>query len=503
MKKIESLLLLSCRSPFLYDSKIYAPMANLYLKSYINQHLPEVNVVLGDDDYEIASEPVKDEGGNELKNAEGTIIRKHKLNENGHHVLDSKTESLFEKFDAIGLSIMTPQREEAHAILKSIKERWPEKIVIAGGPHVKHYVGDIIKADEPYDYLVPLDGEKVLTGILSGQTSKFPNRYMRTGIINGKNQILEDIEDPRILVDVMGKTDIANAPRPDRTSENAKKVIKNYNYRLGDRESTTMMTARGCPEHCKFCEDARTAVKWSSLENIKKELGDIKNMGYGGVYLFDDLFAIAKDKVEPICKELKKRNLIYRCNAQARYFTMWGEDFAKLLADTGCYEIAFGAETGSQKILDAIEKRTTIEMNYKTVEYANKNRIIVKAFILLGLPGEDEDTLKDTEKFIQYLISSNPNNDFGAYIFYPYKGTQLRDSLDRGEDIGLQMLVPEGVGTYCGGLESVIRTPKLTENDLLEFRDYLIKKYRPTSNKPVWDKFRDTHLASNVEYSKN
>ena len=65
------------------------------------------------------------------------------------------------------------------------------------------------------------------------------------------------------------------------------------------------------------------------------------------------------------------------------------------------------------------------------------------------------------------------------------------------------MLVPEGVGTYCGGLESVIRTPKLTENDLLEFRDYLIKKYRPTSNKPVWDKFRDTHLASNVEYSKN
>ena len=75
MKKIESLLLLSCRSPFLDDAKIYVPMANLYLKSYVNKYLPNINVTIGDDNYD-------------LSNPE-----------------------MFEPYDAIGLSIMTPQRE--------------------------------------------------------------------------------------------------------------------------------------------------------------------------------------------------------------------------------------------------------------------------------------------------------------------------------------------------------------------------------------------------------
>ena len=466
-KKLESLLLLSCRSPFLNDSKIYAPMANLYLKSYVEEELPDVKVTLGDDNYNI-------------NNSE-----------------------MFEPYDAIGISIMTPQREESLKILYSIKSKYPNKVVIAGGPHVKQYVGDILKNKEPYDWLVPLDGEKPLVGILKGETENFSHQYMRMGVRDGKHIITENLEDPRILTHIMSKEDIRNAPRPDRTSENSIKIIKNYHYRLGNRESTTMMSARGCPEQCAFCEDAMTPVKRSSLENLKLEMDDIKNLGYGGVYLFDDLFALSIKDSREIGEELQKRDLIYRCNAQARYFTKWGEEMAKMLADTGCYEIAFGAETGSQKILDNIHKRTTVEMNYKTIEYANKHGLIVKAFILIGLPGENLETLKETEKMIQYLMS-NPNNDFGAYIYYPYKGTQIRDRLDKGEDPGLEMLVEEGIGAYAtidGGSEVVIRTDELTGKQLSDFRDHLIQKYRPVSSEFEWDKLHDTHLKSKVEYN--
>lgn len=468
MKKIESLLLLSCRSPFLDDSKIYAPMANLYLKSFVNQYLPGVNVVLGDDGYNL-SDP-----------------------------------EYFKPYDCIGISIMTPQREEALKILHTIKGNYPEKVVIAGGPHVKNYIGNMVKSRETYDWLVPLDGERPLVGILQNNTERFSHRYTRIGVVTGKHVITEVLDDPRILVDIMSKEDIRNAPRPDRTSENAIQLIKNYHYRLGGRESTTAMSARGCPEHCSFCEDAMTPVKRSSLQNLGLEMDDIKNLGYGGVYLFDDLFALSVKDSGEIGGELKKRDLIYRCNSQARYFTKWGEDMAKMLADTGCYEIAFGAETGSQKILDNIHKRTTVEMNYKTIEYANKHGLIVKAFILLGLPGEDQQTLEETEKLIQFLMQSNSNNDFGPYIYYPYKGTQIRDSLDRGEDPGLEMLVSEGVGAYAtkeGGSESIIRTKSLSNEELLQFRNYLVQKYKPASNRFEWqDKFRDTHLESKVEY---
>lgn len=453
--KLENILLLSCRSPFLDDSKIYAPMANLYLKGYVNQHMPNVNVVLGDDNY------------------------------------DLNNPDMFLPYGAIGISIMTPQRKEAEAILNLIKTHFPEKKVIAGGPHVKHYIKEVIK--QPWDWVVPLDGEKPLVGILRGETKRFPNKYVRTSIWFEddfpRRIVMDDIADSRILVDVMSKQDIENAPRPDRTSENAKQVIKSYHYKLGDRESTTMMTARGCPEQCAFCEDAMTPVKRSGLINLSLEMDDIKSLGYQGVYLFDDLFALSVDKSGEIGKLLKDRDLIYRCNAQARYFTRWGENMAKMLAETGCYEIAFGAESGSQKILDNIRKRTTVEMNYKTIEWANKYGIIVKAFILIGLPGETKETLRETEKLVKYLME-NPKNDFGCYVFYPYKGTQARDALDRGEDIGLTMLVEEGLGAYgqSGGKTEggVLRTKALNSEQLIGFRDYLVNTYRPQSGKVMW-----------------
>jgi len=505
-KNIESILLLSCRSPFLNDSKIYSPMANLYLKSFINFNLPNVKVKLGSDNYGIAYEPMKDEKGNIARDFNGNEIMKLMFDKDGNYILDKETENLFESYDAIGISIMTPQKEEAHAILKSIKERWPEKIVIAGGPHVKHYVSDILKANEPYNYLVPLDGERALVGILSGKTDEFSHQYIRIGVKNGKHIITETVEDPRVINDILSKEDIRNAPRPDRTSEDAVKLLQEYNYRLGEREATTMMTARGCPEHCKFCEDAMTAVRRSSLENIKRELDDIVNLGYKAVYIYDDLFSLSLKEAEVICKELKKRDLAFRCNIQARYFTQWGEDFAKMFSDNGCYEVAFGAESGSQTILDNLEKRTTIEMNYKTVEYTGKYGIVNKAFILLGTPGETRKTLKETENFISFLVNypiqgkPNEKNDFGAYVFYPYKGTQIRDSLDRGEDIGLQMLSAEGIGAYS--LESIVSTAELSQNDLLEFRKHLIKTYRPDSDRHLWtDKFKETHHVRKVEYN--
>ena len=101
-KGLESILLLACRSPYLDDAKVYPPMGIMYLDAAIKRDLPNIKVEI-DDDYNLNSE-------------EGL--------------------EKFKDYDAIGVSIMTPQREEAHKILNAIKSRWPEKKMIAGGPHV-------------------------------------------------------------------------------------------------------------------------------------------------------------------------------------------------------------------------------------------------------------------------------------------------------------------------------------------------------------------------------
>jgi anaerobic magnesium-protoporphyrin IX monomethyl ester cyclase len=439
----KSLLLLSCRSPFLDDSKIYCPLANLYLKSYINKYLPDVSVTIGDDEYD--------------------------LNDLSH----------MEPFDAIGISVMTPQRQEAVALARAIKYRWPAKTVIVGGPHVRHYCHQLYE-ESSYDYLVPMDGERALVMILSGRATT------------------------RIVRDILTRDEVAAQPRPDRSSPNAIEVLRKYHYFLGEREATTMMTARGCPEQCTFCEDAMTQVRSSSLENIHDQLNDIVHLGYRGVYIFDDLFTMSIRKIRPICDQFSKFDLVYRCNAQARYFTKWGDEMAKLLAETGCYEIAFGAESGSQKIIDNIRKRCTIEQNYKTVEYAKKHGLIVKAFILIGLPGETWQTLKETESFIR----DSGCDDYQIAVYMPFKGTKIREAIDSEEPIDIS-LSPAGIDGEISGAYGIkggetayeVRTSELSTDDLKSFREYLVTTYRPNSHMQKWANkdrfFEQAHAIGN------
>ncbi|MEK6878487.1 MAG: radical SAM protein [Nanoarchaeota archaeon] len=422
------LALVSCRSPFVDDSKIYPPLGIMYLESIVQRELPRIETTLIDE-YDLANP------------------------------------SFFKPFDTIGVSIMTPQRKEALAILRAIKENYPEKTVIAGGPHALHYFQEI--EQEPWDFIVKRDGERDLIRILKKET---------------RERVLEDNIPSQILKQL---------PHPNR--KKWRKFLEGYNYSLGGKKSATMMTGRGCPEKCTFCEDSMTNIKWASPESIDQQVQDMTDLGYRAVYIFDDLFAISMKMIIPYLESMKKRGMIFRCNGQARYFTRNGEEMAKLLADHGCYEIAFGFESGSQKILDNVQKRTTVEQNYQSAEYARRNGIKVKGFMMLGLPGENKETIAETERFIR----DSGMDDFQLAIYYPYRGTQIRDNLDKGKDD--LYFEGEGLGAYGqkgGSTESVVRTSNLNSGELLKIRDRLVKKYKPDAHKTMWaeDQFFDTHL---------
>jgi len=434
LKMLEKLLMVSCRSSFLDDDKIYPPLGMLYLHQVLKENRPNIEVTITD--------------------------------EYNGPLFDFQVE----RTDMVGVSIMTPQSDEALKILHKVKQIDLNKKVIAGGPHCKHYADEIEK--EPWDHIVTDDGERAILEIVDGT-------------------------DRRIITDFIPAPEFKKyAVKPNRLDN--RDFLRGFNYILDGRDSTTAMFGKGCPERCTFCEDAMTAVKWTPLDKVTQELDDIVELGYRGVYIFDDIFAIALPKTRPIAEELKKRDIIYRCNAQARYFTKWGEDFAKMLRDTGCYEIAFGAETGSQKILDNIQKRTTVEMNYRTVQYAEKYGIVCKAFILLGLPGEDWDTLHETENFIR----DSGIDDFQCAVYMPYRGTQIRDAIDRGEvvDLTIEGDANAAYGIKGGETAYPVRTAALSSQDLKDFRNYLVNKYRPGSHQEKWkDKFFDTHLTGDME----
>lgn len=396
----------------------------------------------------------------------GLLYLKSYLNSRGIDVtiddnFDFKKPYLYSKYDLFGISAMTPQREVSNKFLNFCKDNFKADVVI-GGPHALYYLDDVKK--ERWDYIVPGDGFKSLLKIIQGTAN-------------------------RVESNPLTKQEWQQLPPPDRSSKEAIELLCRYNYKLQGVDSTTMLTAVGCNQKCKFCEAASTNVKRSSVENIKKELDDIVNLGYKGVYLFDDLFALSLKIAKPICEEIHKRKLIYRCNGQAKYFN---EEFAKMLKDTGCVEIAFGAESGSQQILDNINKGTTVKQNYKFVELCKKYDIFCKAFLMIGLPGETYETIACTEKFIK----DTQLDDFQLSVFYPYKGTIIRDEIEqKGKSSGIYF-EREGLGAYGqkgGSTEAVIRTETLSSRDLLRERDRLVNMYHPRSHKQKWT-FFDTHL---------
>jgi len=426
-------LLISLRSPFLDNDRVYPALANLYLRSAMNREGLETVVT---DDWDKIGDGMRE-------------------------------------FSHVGVSIMTPQRELATEFLKRSRFHTnPGTVFIAGGPHARHYTDELRGSD--WDYIVTHDGERVLPKIVKGEVKR------------------------RIVKDVITRKELDEMPRPDRLGE--AEYLRGYNYVLNGRDSTTMLTARGCPERCTFCEDAMTPVLRTPIEKVQQELDDIVLLGYSGVYIFDDIFALAPKVTEPICREMQKRDLVYRCNGQAR---MMSEPFMKMLSETGCAEIAFGAETGSQTILDNIDKRTTVKQNYDFVKWCHKYEVPVKLFILLGLPGENWETLRETEDFVNWAGAA----DVQVAVYYPYKGTQIRDAIDRRDSLVDLTFEGEGLGAYGqkgGESEYVVGTSVLTSGDLRAFRDHLVRKYRPKSHsQPLESQRKEEDCFFNAETYEN
>ena len=122
--------------------------------------------------------------------------------------------------------------------------------------------------------------------------------------------------------------------------------------------------------------------------------------------------------------------MAFRCFGHANTMT---EEFAGLLADSGCVEVAFGAESASQKILDIANKGTKVERIYEFIENVICTGMSVKAFFVIGLPGETEETFKETYDFIKrHRSECSYSFDFDLTVFFPYKGTLIGDAARNG-----------------------------------------------------------------------
>jgi len=345
-------------------------------------------------------------------------------------------------YDIIGISCQTPQSAQAYVICRFLKKEYPHITVMIGGPHATHYLDECKK--QPFDIIVCGDGERVFERLLTG-----------------------DMPQQRIYHDELTEAEMNSYPVPYRN----KMHLDRYDYNLGGTKATTLVNSRGCPMRCRFCESAGTKARWYSVEHFEEEIKGIADMGIRAVMIFDDLFALNIAKVKPYLEILKRHSMTFRCFGHAATMT---KEMAELLADSGCVEVGFGAESASQEILDTVDKKTTVAQMHDFVKNVTCAGMRVKGFFIIGLPGETEETFEKTHDFIKRYRSECPDTfDFDCTVFFPYKGTQIGDAARNGGGYDIRLregltwprIDSGGYGAYKkrrGAADIVIETQDLS-----------------------------------------
>jgi len=277
------------------------------------------------------------------------------------------------KPDIVGVTCMTPHMWVAKRVMSITREIWRNALIVVGGPHAT-IMPQTFEKDA--DVIVQGEGERAFDGLLAGYEN---------GISLPKMMSASPIED------------LDTVPFPDRT-------ILNPKYFAGHR--TTLIASRGCPFNCSFCQPTLrkifgNKVRWRSPDNVIKEMIECeRDYKIRHFEFMDDTFTANKKWAKEFCS-LKMASSLKSDFVILTRVNVVDEEVLKMLKDAGMIKICFGLESGSQKILDSLNKGVTIEQIKEAFVVCRKLHIKTHAFIMIGSIGETEETLKETRRLIK------------------------------------------------------------------------------------------------------
>ena len=192
--------------------------------------------------------------------------------------------------------------------------------------------------------------------------------------------------------------------------------------------SMNIVTTRGCPFHCNWCAKPIYGQVYNtrSPENVAKEMRWLKEtFAPDHLWFCDDIFGLKPGWIQQFADDVQRKNarIPFKCLSRADLLVKG--DTIPALARAGCTSTWMGAESGSQKILDAMEKGTTVEQIYESSRKLKENNIRVGFFLQFGYTGE---TKEDIEKTFQMVKDCLPD-EIGVSVSYPLPGTKFYENV--------------------------------------------------------------------------
>lgn len=310
----------------------------------------------------------------------------------------------------IGITATTILIDSALELAKIAKKKYPETKIIIGGVHATVMPKEVLSNPE-VDYILTGEGENSFLELLAGkdlQTIKslgFKNN--NEIVLNQPQAMIADINVfPVMAYDLLPMAKYYSAPGSFKREP-----------------SFGMITSRGCPGRCTFCNGDLfgSVIRFRSAEKMVEEIKFLqKNYGIKDIVFYDDTFTSNRKRVREFCRLILENNLDLTWSCFSRVDTV-DLEILKEMKKAGCHQIMYGVESGDPQILENINKKISLQKVEEAVAYTKKAGLDVRLAFMLGNPGETEQTLKKTIKF---AIDLDP--DLVSFnITTPYPGTQM------------------------------------------------------------------------------
>jgi radical SAM superfamily enzyme YgiQ (UPF0313 family) len=197
-----------------------------------------------------------------------------------------------------------------------------------------------------------------------------------------------------------------------------------------------------------------------SPKNVVDELELLKNEHGAEAFVFyDDTLTYDKKRIYAICDEIKRRkiNLPWDCTTRVDQISV---ELLEKLKEASCQEVFFGVESGCQRILDSVHKRTSVELNETAIKWAKEAGLFVAISVIIGYPGETRESLKQTLDFVRKV---KPDDAYLS-IAMPFPGTELRTVV---ENLGWKM---SSEWTNYDTMTPVFENPDLPSEEIIKTR---------------------------------
>jgi radical SAM superfamily enzyme YgiQ (UPF0313 family) len=320
--------------------------------------------------------------------------------------------------DVIALSFLSTTTYPAvKALAKRLKSIAPDTPIILGGVFASMNATHILMDCPHADCVGVGEGEKLLPEYLDNLND--PSTVAGLVWRNG-DKIVRNAPRPIIW-------DLDQYPYPDRNSlpiDYIESLPLDVPAVLSLDKFCTMQTSRGCPYSCIYCDiPALSNGKWRcrSSDHVLGEMQQLNDSGYRSIYLTDDHFLLKRKRISDICNGIIERQLEFRWGCEGRVDSL-AVDQLPIMSRANCTFLAYGVESGTQKVLDRLKKDQTLEqIEYAVSEAKRHGSERAHGFFLIGSPGETEEDILESFRFASRLKLDT----FGFNRLCVYRGTPL------------------------------------------------------------------------------